>query len=240
MTALYATATFFTYGFSLLLLHTPLSRTIISAIIVAFSGVLLIAFSGARAENPTNDDSEGGGPPHRILGDLIMLFGAAVLGLYEVIYKLSLPEGQGGVVTHDKMDQNTAMPIVEYNAVHQLYDGSNDHPSPSPRPTSTTHRRSSSLPVLLNPGNATQEEHQHLPIGLHANFLTSCIGITTLVVFWIPLPFLDMVGWEDLKWPGKAMGSIGWICLAGATYVSTVLGGLTPPFEEKGLSSPDG
>src|SRR4051812_27381211 len=80
LTALYATATFFAYGFSLLFLRTPLSRMIVAAIVVAFLGVLLIASSGVQADEDsskhvtsikTTDDLVT--PPHRILGDLIML-----------------------------------------------------------------------------------------------------------------------------------------------------------------------
>ncbi len=148
-----------------------------------------------------------------------MLVGAAVLGLYEVVYKLSLPEGQGGIVHSEKVNKRTAMPVVAYAPVNQPYDG-DVHPSPSPLPH-IIHRRSSSLPVLMNNDGVLQEPH-HLPIGLHANFLTSCIGLATFGLFWIPLPLLNAVGWEELRWPGKALQSIGVICLAGTTYVGVV------------------
>jgi hypothetical protein len=226
LTALYATATFFTYGFSLLLLRTPLSRMIVAAIVVAFLGVLLIALSGVEADKDSHTRAarDSDAPPHRIVGDLIMLVGAAVLGLYEVIYKLSLPEGQGGVVGPEKQGERTALPITAYHAIHSSADlhGDREVSTGSSPPPPLGHRRSSSLPVLASRVLSEVHGHPHLPIGLHANFLTSCIGLATAAVFWLPLPVLNFTALEDFEWPGRNVAYIAVICLAGATYVGTL------------------
>ncbi|GAA5821776.1 hypothetical protein JCM3770_000139 [Rhodotorula araucariae] len=36
---------------------------------------------------------------------------------------------------------------------------------------------------------------------LYSNVLTSLIGACTLAFFWIPIPLLQLVGWEDFAWP---------------------------------------
>jgi len=70
VTTIYATSSFHAYFFSMMLLKTPLSRTTVGSIALAFAGVIVIAFAGTggRVE-------EGGGPRNRGLGDLVMMFG---------------------------------------------------------------------------------------------------------------------------------------------------------------------
>lgn len=87
ITALYATSAFHTYFFSMLLLGTKLTRTTLGAIAVAFAGVLAITLDGGDGGNMGSN---------RMLGDIIMVVGGAALGLYEVVYKMVLPESQGG------------------------------------------------------------------------------------------------------------------------------------------------
>ncbi|TNY20446.1 hypothetical protein DMC30DRAFT_253850, partial [Rhodotorula diobovata] len=36
---------------------------------------------------------------------------------------------------------------------------------------------------------------------LYSNLLTSLIGLCTLVCLWVPIPLLQLVGWEDFEWP---------------------------------------
>lgn len=81
LTSLYSTSTFFTYGFSLLLLHTPLSRLTVASITLAFGGVLVITLAESTG---VKDDSDR----QRFLGDIIMLAGAIILGLYEVVCRI--------------------------------------------------------------------------------------------------------------------------------------------------------
>ncbi|BEJ14123.1 hypothetical protein CspHIS471_0312970 [Cutaneotrichosporon sp. HIS471] len=110
ITAIYATSAFFAYFFSLLLLGTRLTRLTLFAIAVAFAGVLVLTFAGAGKEADEGDKRTG---TRRVIGDGIMVIGAILLGLYEVVYKMVLPESQGGA-THA---HNPADGITHYSAV---------------------------------------------------------------------------------------------------------------------------
>ncbi|TXT16042.1 hypothetical protein VHUM_00545 [Vanrija humicola] len=83
ITAIYATSAFHAYFFSLLLLGTRLTRTTVLAIALAFAGVIVLTLDG------TSPGEMGKG---RMFGDLVMVVGAILLGLYEVVYKMVLPE----------------------------------------------------------------------------------------------------------------------------------------------------
>jgi drug/metabolite transporter (DMT)-like permease len=45
---------------------------------------------------------------------------------------------------------------------------------------------------------------------IFANTFGSLIGVFTLLVLWIPLPFLHWTGWETFEWP---TGEAGWMLL---------------------------
>jgi drug/metabolite transporter (DMT)-like permease len=45
---------------------------------------------------------------------------------------------------------------------------------------------------------------------IFANTFGSLIGVFTLLVLWIPLPFLHWIGWETFEWP---TGEAGWMLL---------------------------
>ena len=256
VTTLYASSSFFAYIFSMLLLKEPLSRITVGSICLAFGGVLLICLAGAGGE----EGDETVGASHRVIGDLIMLFGqlsfppfdsladvvhegAVLLGLYEVVYKLALPEGQGGV-TSDKQ------PATESYAPLPLHIDP-DVPL-SPQAPRHAHRdsRGPLMPGQAPPSPLPSDEFDELapayskdfisslPPALHSNFLTSCIGITTLLLLWIPIPLLSILGIERFRLPGSQGGPIVemWaelevVAWGGAVYVS--------PFEGQtaGLSS---
>lgn len=254
LTTLYATATFWTYGFSLLLLKTRLSSLTLTAIMVAFLGVAVITYSGAsessnqhhhQRNDTANSDpastrpAEGQGPPHRVLGDLIMLAGAICLGFYEVVYKMSLPEGHGGVGSPpdgEAYDSTTTTPAAagnSYEAVSTTMEDESvdEQPKPTGRPTFSVidHRSASSLPLVRQDTarfrhqqeQQQQQQELKLPLALHANFLTSLIGIATLLLFWIPIPLLHWTGLEEFELPrSEDAGLLVVICTMGATYVS--------------------
>jgi len=194
-------------------------------------------------------------PPHRILGNLIMLFGAIVLGFYEVVYKLALPEGQGGVVVSSEEKDDAMVGVVHdvepgYQAVSHGPDtlgtgiSADQDQGPGRAPD---HRRSESdqsmssdledddraYPLAspldsgtrLNPIAPLSSRRQtKLPLALHANMLTSLIGVLTLCFFWIPIPLLHWLGWERFELPWGNMGYLFVVCLTGAVYVSVMRG----------------
>lgn len=154
-----------------------------------------------------------------MLGDLIMLIGAICLGFYEVIYKMSLPEGHGGVVSPSGTEgEGQALSVSGYEAVRTEEDGTVS-PGPPARPTlaSDDARRSSSLPLFKQ--DPETPIRTSLPLALHANFLTSLIGVATLLLFWIPIPLLHWSGLEEFELPYGHFGLLAVICAMGATYV---------------------
>lgn len=274
ITAIYATSAFFAYFFSLLLLGTRLTRLTLGAIVIAFLGVLVLTFAGA-GKKPEGDDKRTG--TRRVIGDGIMVVGAILLGLYEVVYKMVLPESQGGAThAHNPAPSTSGGVIVQYAAV-PADDGDvesvaeNHFPlgtaaapvpgahtpllakprsrSSSPAPGSAPHSRSHSasrthsrnhsassltvsptlanipipgLPALLSHPPTPREPHHvpRLPTALHSNFLTSLIGITTLILLWPPFPLLHATGIEHFQRPeGTKMWSlITVVAVGGAIY----------------------
>lgn len=59
-----------------------------------------------------------------------------------------------------------------------------------------------------------------LPFGLHANFLTTCIGLLTLTTLWLPIPFLHYYDIEPFLAPPdtRTILAITGIALSGVVY----------------------
>ena len=101
--------------------------------------------------------------------------------------------------------------------------------------TFSTHARHADSHISHHSLSRVTSEHESvhaadLPAALHANFLTSCIGLATLVLLWTPLPVLHWLGWETFHWPGQTGGdasTIWWslliIAVGGSVYVSAYL-----------------
>lgn len=145
-----------------------------------------------------------------------MLIGAICLGFYEVIYKMSLPEGHGGVASSAEVEVQD-LAGSGYEAVQTEDEDPNLHPSRPALPVEGT-RRSSSL--LLVRQESSHHRSSSLPLALHANFLTSLIGAATLLLFWIPIPLLHWTGLEEFELPYGNFMLLAVICIMGATYVS--------------------
>jgi len=83
---------------------------------------------------------------------------------------------------------------------------------PSPPPSDDSQRNDVASPEKL--------DHRALPVALHANFITSCIGFATIVMLWIPIIILDWLGWETFRMPSiDIWGGLGVVSWAGALYV---------------------
>ncbi|WWC73570.1 uncharacterized protein I206_107542 [Kwoniella pini CBS 10737] len=241
ITSIYSTSAFSTYFFSLFLLNQNLSKITISSIILAFIGVFIISLDGLKNSNNNDDNNkqQENGMINRFIGDSIMLFGAIILGLYEVIYKLALPEGQGGVIsssteysplpTHSISTSTEETELEDENHLNQSsishrsnhqYRGTDSTPTPielTPPLSRTTSNAgllpSSSGHLNLNQNHSNEIENGsivNLPPALHANFITSCIGLATFLLLWPPIIFLNWSGYEEFVWPN---GDGVWSCL---------------------------
>lgn len=80
VTAIYNCSAFTAYVFGIFILGDNFSILKASAVVVAISGVFMVAYLGGASDS-------NGAYPHRLLGNFIILFGAILYGLYEVIYK---------------------------------------------------------------------------------------------------------------------------------------------------------
>ncbi|KAL7424916.1 hypothetical protein Q5752_000603 [Cryptotrichosporon argae] len=276
VTALYATSAFHAYFFSMALLAAPLSRTTIASIAVAFAGVVVMTLGAARG----GSGGEGGGAEDtqwagRLTGDAVMAVGAAMLGLYEVVYKILLPSSPAPAARlaevfalgADRVGGASA-PLLkpgdgdsdndgdgdgdhdgrwadETRGDRRAYGGAREPASPTaphvhvrspalplgasgvPAPTSTP-----PLPAALSgsaAGAASASTPPHpapalplpppLPPALHANFLTSCIGLATALLLWAPVPLLHWTGLERFTVPrGAQWASMAAVCVGGSTY----------------------
>ncbi|KIR34604.1 hypothetical protein I352_02855 [Cryptococcus deuterogattii MMRL2647] len=223
ITSIYATSSFAAYGFSLLLLKETLNKVTIGSIVLAFMGVIVISVDGMG--------EDGEGARKRALGDSIMLFGALVLGLYEVIYKLALPEGHGGVSSTPSDDDYSPLPPSDpatdsssSGTFHHRHHHASSTPDIPLEPSSPEveelplQRHTSTSQLIVPKTESTRRIHDlespiPLPPALHANFLTSCIGIATLLLLWPPIIWLDWMGYEVFQWPGAGGGAGGKIWL---------------------------
>jgi len=68
VTTIYASSSFWTYLFSMLLLKQPLSRVTVGSIALAFAGVVVLSLDGMSKESSV-------GAPNPVLGDVVMMFG---------------------------------------------------------------------------------------------------------------------------------------------------------------------
>ncbi|BGP42561.1 hypothetical protein JCM10449v2_006573 [Rhodotorula kratochvilovae] len=104
------------------------------------------------------------------------------------------------------------------DAPHDAEAGNSETSSLLPSPAETPSRSSTpsgSMPIpsasAARARPAPPRIHSHLLSGppraspalflLYSNALTSLIGACTLALFWVPIPLLQLVGWEDFAWP---------------------------------------
>lgn len=120
--------------------------------------------------------------------------------------RLSPGGAYGGTADVDGADDNAS----DLENIPTPADIDTPHPHPQPR-----------LPTYHVSGPPS------LPPALHANFLTSCIGLATLTLLLPAIPILHWLGWETFHWPqadgvstSVVWGAIFMVAINGAIYVS--------------------
>jgi drug/metabolite transporter (DMT)-like permease len=161
------------------------------AVFLATAGVLIIVYAGST---PSVTQSEvATRTPAPFVGDLLTLVASVVYGLYQVLYKkyVALPS-----------NSELAAGSVRYTHIPTSVEQAIDEETLSP-------------PLL-----ASNEIAFSLPFGLHPNFLTTCIGVCTLFVLWIPIPILHYYGIEEFALPSNmvTVAAIAGICAAGVVF----------------------
>ncbi|WPK24557.1 hypothetical protein PUMCH_001836 [Australozyma saopauloensis] len=81
VTAIYNCSAFTAYAFAIPILNEKFSWLKASSVVIAVSGVFIVAYSGADSED-LNDQY-----PYRLWGNIFITIGAILYGYYEVIYK---------------------------------------------------------------------------------------------------------------------------------------------------------
>jgi len=88
LTAIYNCSAFFAYAFSIPLLNDKFRWDKMIAVLVAVSGVFIIAYGDSGKETDgEKPDGSSGDFKNRTLGNLIIGVGSILYGLYEVLYK---------------------------------------------------------------------------------------------------------------------------------------------------------
>jgi drug/metabolite transporter (DMT)-like permease len=120
-----------------------------------------------------------------LLGDALVLTASITYALYEVLYK-----------------KYVALPIEDDPSISPVYQ--------------PIHANDSTVSTISRSSLASLDLPSHTPIsppvGLYPNFLTSCIGICTILILWIPIPILHLTNVEPFALPPDYKT---WLCVAG-------------------------
>ncbi|GAA5832636.1 hypothetical protein JCM3766R1_004274 [Sporobolomyces carnicolor] len=214
LTAIYNVFAFWAYLLSLKFLPNESSQTPLQArlklvsVLVAVSGVFVIAYGDTIWGDKSDKGPEG---TNRLLGNGLALFGSVAYAGYEVWYKIkiALPEpsadstpqsgGNGSRIseTSSLLSTRSSSPVPDADPTRP--SSSFEFPPP-PSPSFTlTSSSSATSTKTLNPLALAKTPSPTLFL-LYSNLITSMIGLFTFAFLWIPIPLLDLVGWE--AWDG--------------------------------------
>ncbi|OBZ79182.1 hypothetical protein A0H81_01091 [Grifola frondosa] len=202
VTALWNTNAFFAYVFTVKLFQTKWESRRLAAVVVATTGALAVIYGGSSAgvdkssasNQPHSLKSSEAGPSGPLLGDLLTLCASIMYAAYQVLYKIY-----------------AALPSDPELQTDDLYTSL----ATSPEDVLDADEGSPESSLLSN----TEMVHPP-PFGLHANLLTSAIGICTFAVLWIPLPILHVLNIEPFELPTSSltMCVIAGIALTGVIF----------------------
>lgn len=151
------------------------------AVVLATLGVVVVVYGGSQAPPLELASSKHVSTSANavFIGDLLTTIASIGYGFNQVIYKKY-------VAWHDHVEAS--------NDAYERVPSSDEPPKPPPP---TAQPESQPLPSYM-PQSA---QAPCLPYGLHGNFVASCLGLTTLLIFWIPIPILHYAGIEKFAWP---------------------------------------
>ncbi|TDL28653.1 hypothetical protein BD410DRAFT_818171 [Rickenella mellea] len=182
VTALWNSNAFWAY-----VIHVKLSRLHwesrkLASVVIASLGVLVVVY-GSESQTPPEAGSDLAAarrmitqPKAPLIGNILTLIASVGYGLYQVMYK-----------RHAALPSD---PEADASSWERLSVSSYESLSDTLRPPDDPEQLQSAL--AFPP-----------PFGLHSNFLTSCIGLCTLCVLWIPIPLLHHADIETFKLPSN-------------------------------------
>ncbi|KAH0590764.1 hypothetical protein J132_05461 [Termitomyces sp. J132] len=173
VTAIWNTNAFFAYVISVKLFGLKWEPRRLLAVLLATLGVIAVVYGGSIADQNEESSVQTPQPSGPLAGDLLTLVASIGYGLYQVLYKKYAA-------------LSTDPDVVSDDLYERLPNGDPAELHSDSTPLNVTTRQNG----VPNP-----------PFGLHANFLTCIIGLITLLVLWLPIPFLHYLGAEPFILP---------------------------------------
>ncbi|KAG9314341.1 hypothetical protein JVU11DRAFT_5133 [Chiua virens] len=194
VTAIWNANAFFAYVFSVKLLGLKWSALRLFAVTFATLGVLAVVYGGTTALSPPNsrlNKADVSSISTPFVGDMLTLVASVLYALYQVLYKKYLALPS---------DPELVGESGHYRRLSDAADNIVDEDSAAIPRTDAT---------IYPP-----------PFGLYSNLVTATIGLCTLLVFWIPIPFLHFYGIEDFRIPpnASAIAAIAVIAASGVVF----------------------
>ena len=196
MTAIWNANAFFAYIFSVKLLEMKWGTLRLFAVIIATLGVLTVVYGGtALSPHLQLVEASLSSAPSPFIGNLLTLVASVLYGLYQVLYK-------------------------RYIALSSDPESTADSGHYQPLPDRANVTLDDEVAILR-----TNEIIYPPPFGLHPNLITATIGLCTLLVFWIPIPFLHYHKIETFRLPpnGSTLLAIAGIAVSGVVFNAGIM-----------------
>ncbi|KAG7099187.1 hypothetical protein E1B28_001056 [Marasmius oreades] len=194
VTAIWNTNAFFAYVISVKVIGLEWEARRLVAVVLATLGVIAVVYGGTTT--PESDDTTISSvtlpaSTAHLAGNLLTLIASVGYGAYQVFYK------KYAALSSDPDTEGLGC-SEDYQRVPVADDG----------------RRG------RNNSNDEEDIEQTPPFGLHPNFLTSAIGVCTLLLLWIPIPVLHWTGAEPFALPRNwsIVNAIVGIALTGSIF----------------------
>ena len=205
--AIWNTNAFFAYLISVKLFKLEWEPRRLFAVLLATVGVIVVVYGGSTSSEDDTSSVTGSGfvsmrsfkPSAPLVGNLLTLIASFGYGLYQVLYKTYAALPSDPEVTSDILYERILDEQIDVGHYNVPNEVMADH-------------------SLFPP-----------PFGLHPNLLTSAVGLTTLILLWIPIPILNATGVETFRLPpnGMTVLAIGGIALGGVVFNAGFMVSLT-------------
>ncbi|KAI6162168.1 hypothetical protein EDD17DRAFT_593784 [Pisolithus thermaeus] len=175
ITAIWNANAFFTYIFSVKLLGLKWGTLRLLAVCLATLGVIVVVYGGTTASPPGPESTltSIAHQPAPFVGDVLTLSASLVYAFYQVVYKKYIAL---------PTDLDLTSESTNYQGLYSADDADDENQPPT----------SSKDKIVYPP-----------PFGLHPNLVIASMGMCTLLLFWIPIPFLHYYGLEEFRLPTR-------------------------------------
>jgi drug/metabolite transporter (DMT)-like permease len=183
VTAIWNTNAFFAYLITVKVFRLKWEPLRLVAVLIATLGVIVVVYGGTTSPPSDKSHLETSSadrpstlrkPTAPLIGDVLTLLGSICYGFYQVMYKKYIAlPSDPEVASEGLYAQIPASEEPQADALHEPSDGD--------------------TPDMVYPP----------PFGLHPNLMTSAIGLCTLIILWIPLPFLHYLDIEPFALPSN-------------------------------------